>query len=540
MKKLFSLIRACMSSDMNLFKVSNKKHGKGNVILPIIIALYLMGYIGFISFGLFSEFSKTNTAYVLLSVFAFGITLLTFIEGIYKTGSLLFGCKDDDLLLSLPIKRSTVLFIRILKFYIFELLYNSIFLLPIIIVYGFFHTGSIITYIITSIFMILLLPVIPIAISSIIGAITTSISSKFKYKNIVEIIFSFAILVLVFAVSMNGTKVMEYLVENASKFNDLIVKYYYPAGVFGKLANNFNIIDLLIFIGINIVIFVLTIFMISKVYFRINTNAKVSKTKVSKNKDYVIKTRSVKSSLIRKELNTFFNIPVFIINSGFGLVLFLIIVIVMILKIDVFASVLNRNNLDGGLTVDLVVKNISLITLLVLVFTSFMTSITNSVISLEGRNINILKSLPVKVKDILMSKIYACMIITTPVLLVGILALYIRFRFSIIELLLLIVLAIVMPLISHFIGILVNLRYPKLDAENSAEVVKQSTSSLVSVLIGMGLMFFNVFLVVFVLIMGVNAKLVLIGFIIVFLMVDLVLYLILNKWGTKKFNSLEA
>ncbi len=540
MKKLFSLIRACMSSDMNLFKVSNKKHGKGNVILPIIIALYLMGYIGFISFGLFSEFSKTNTAYVLLSVFAFGITLLTFIEGIYKTGSLLFGCKDDDLLLSLPIKRSTVLFIRILKFYIFELLYNSIFLLPIIIVYGFFHTGSIITYIITSIFMILLLPVIPIAISSIIGAITTSISSKFKYKNIVEIIFSFAILVLVFAVSMNGTKVMEYLVENASKFNDLIVKYYYPAGVFGKLANNFNIIDLLIFIGINIVIFVLTIFMISKVYFRINTNAKVSKTKVSKNKDYVIKTRSVKSSLIRKELNTFFNIPVFIINSGFGLVLFLIIVIVMILKIDVFASVLNRNNLDGGLTVDLVVKNISLITLLVLVFTSFMTSITNSVISLEGRNINILKSLTVKVKDILMSKIYACMIITTPVLLVGILALYIRFRFSIIELLLLIVLAIVMPLISHFIGILVNLRYPKLDAENSAEVVKQSTSSLVSVLIGMGLMFFNVFLVVFVLIMGVNAKLVLIGFIIVFLMVDLVLYLILNKWGTKKFNSLEA
>ena len=212
----------------------------------------------------------------------------------------------------------------------------------------------------------------------------------------------------------------------------------------------------------------------------------------------------------------------------------------MILKIDVFASVLNRNNLDGGLTVDLVVKNISLITLLVLVFTSFMTSITNSVISLEGRNINILKSLPVKVKDILMSKIYACMIITTPVLLVGILALYIRFKFSIIELLLLIVLAIVMPLISHFIGILVNLRYPKLDAENSAEVVKQSTSSLVSVLIGMGLMFFNVFLIVFVLIMGVNAKLVLISFIIVFLIIDLVLYLVLNKWGTKKFNSLEA
>lgn len=61
---------------------------------------------------------------------------LTLIEGIYKSGNLLFNCKDDNLLLSLPIKRGTVLFIRVFKFYVFELLYNSLFLLPAIIVYA--------------------------------------------------------------------------------------------------------------------------------------------------------------------------------------------------------------------------------------------------------------------------------------------------------------------------------------------------------------------------------------------------------------------
>ncbi|MBR4350937.1 MAG: hypothetical protein IKP98_01800 [Bacilli bacterium] len=541
MKKLISLLKACMSSDMNIFRInSKKKKGKSSIVLPIILAVYLMGYFGFMAFGLFSELDKTNNAYVLLSVFAAAITLLTLIEGMYKTSSLLFNCKDDDLLLSLPIKKSTVIFVRIFKFYVFELLYNSLFLLPIIIAYIPFNKGSIILYLIISIVMLLLLPVVPIAISCIIGVITSSISSRFKHKNLVQIVFSFIILVGVFYLSMNGTKFLEYLITNASKLNDLIVKYYYPAGIFGKLVSNFNALDLLTFIGINVLVLLVTIFLISKVYFKINSRVKSSTIKRSKNKNTVIKERSVRSSLIRKELNTFFNTPVFIINSGFGLVLFILIVVLMIFKIDMFSKMFIHTNTGEALDSNILMNNISLVILMMMTFTALMTSITNSVISLEGRNINILKSLPVKIKTILMSKIYACMVITTPVFIIGLVALFIRFRFSIIELILLLVLAIVMPLISHFIGILINLKYPKLDAESSAEVVKQSTSSLVSVMIGMGIMFFDIALIVVCMIFDINTKIVLLAMSLKFIIIDSILYLVLNKWGTKKFNSLEA
>ena len=41
------------------------------------------------------------------------IVNLQIMEGIYKTSSLLFNCKDDNLLFSLPIKRSEVLLDRI-------------------------------------------------------------------------------------------------------------------------------------------------------------------------------------------------------------------------------------------------------------------------------------------------------------------------------------------------------------------------------------------------------------------------------------------
>ena len=154
MKKLISLIKASMTEGMNLIKISSKKKGKSSIILPLILTFYLMFTIGVNASVIFSILSKNNMAHALLSVFALSISIMTFIEGVYKAGPLIFNCKDDDLLLSLPLKRRTVLFIRMFKFYIFELLFNSLFLLPIIIAY--IPYGNIdISYYITSLFMLL-------------------------------------------------------------------------------------------------------------------------------------------------------------------------------------------------------------------------------------------------------------------------------------------------------------------------------------------------------------------------------------------------
>jgi ABC-2 type transport system permease protein len=167
-----------------------------------------------------------------------------------------------------------------------------------------------------------------------------------------------------------------------------------------------------------------------------------------------------------------------------------------------------------------------------------MTTITSSLISLEGKNINILRGLPIEEKTILMSKVYACLCITTPALLVGDIILFITFKTRFIEALLLILLSILAPLVSHFIGLIVNLKYPKLDAENSTEVVKQSASSLVSVTIGMALMIIS-FIIITNFIGSVSPLLILGLCIIAFLLIDILLYIFLTTWGVKKFNKLS-
>lgn len=537
MKKMNSLLKACITTDMNLFKIKTKKKNKlFSLLIPLIIALYLMIFIYGSINELFEKISPMHLQVIFLSIFVFGISLMTIIEGIYKAGPLMFNCRDDQLLLSLPIKRRTILFVRIFKFYIFEVLFNSLFLLPIMIAYIRWADNLDFTYYLTSIVMLFMLPIIPIVISCILGAITSNLTNRFKYKNIAQIVISMFLILMILFISYNMDNIIKYLVKHAFSINDLIIKIYYPAGIYAKLVTDFNIMDLLIFILINIGILIITIIILSKFYFKINSRLK----KVTINKrvsidNIKIKVKSKNKSLIKKELNTFFKTPVFIINAGFALVLYIIATIIISIKFDSINIIAETIFISKKV----LMNNLSILILILISITSYMTSITNSLISLEGRNINILKSLPIKVKTILMSKIYACLIITTPILFICDMVLFIRLKINIIESLLLLILSVLIPLVSHFIGLIVNLKYPKLDAESSTEVVKQSVSSFISVMIGMILLITSVIIIINV-VSIINATLLLLIFVLAYVIIDILLYLYLINKGVKNFNNLSV
>ena len=93
-------------------------------------------------------------------------------------------------------------------------------------------------------------------------------------------------------------------------------------------------------------------------------------------------------------------------------------------------------------------------------------------------------------------------------------------------------------MISHFIGLIVNLKYPKLDAENDAEIVKQSTSSFVSVMIGMLLMIISIGFILSV--AGtMSSTLILFLSIVIFSIIDILLYLYLVNKSIKDFDNLS-
>lgn len=538
MKKIFSLLKACMTSDMNLFKVKSKKNKKSNNLLVAFLLMLVFMFSIFSNVNnLFQKVAEYHLQSLLLVLFSFMTSLMVIIEGVYKTGPLIFNCRDDQLLLSLPIDRKLVLFVRIFKFYVFELIFNSLFMIPIMADYVLWADNVNSTFYLTSVIMLFIMPIIPIIISCIIGLITSSLSSKFKFKNLTQILLSMIFLLGILFVTMNLESIFEYFVMNSNSLSDIIKKIYYPAAVYLDLINDFNLFELIKFILINILIYILGILILNKYYFKINSGLKrvVSNKKVNV-EDLNIKQNSKNNSLIKKELNIFFKTPVFIVNAGFSLVLFIVMTIMLCIKFDGFMNTLG--SMEGFIFLkDLLVKNVPLIILLLVVMASFMTSITSSLISLEGKNISLLKSLPLKTKDILLSKIKACLILTTPVLFIGDIIMFIRFKIGIIPSLFILILSILLPLTSHFIGILINLKYPKLDFENSAEVVKQSMSSFISVMIGMLLLILNCALI-FSTIDIFNYNIILLLITIFYLLLNYILYLILIRKGVKRFNNL--
>ena len=536
MTKLFSLIKASMTEGMNIFKINTKKTNVfSKIILPVIITFFLMSVVFSYSELIIKPLRIVHMEFALLTLFILLTSIMTIMEGIYKTSSLLFNCKDDNLLLSLPIKRSAVLFVRIFKFYIFELLYNSLFLIPPMIMYALYIRPSL-SYYLISLIGLLLFPIIPILISCILGSAITFISSNFKSKNIVQTIVTLIFILGVMYLSYNPQSIIKNITENITNINDLITKLYYPAGAYIKLITDYNTVELLKFIIINISLFIITIIVIGKIYFNINSNVKSIKIK-KHNKNYKIKTSSPIKALIKKELSRFINSPVFITNAGFGLVLFIIGCILMTIKFDSVAQIIIQN--DSKMTINIINNYIPAILFGFICFTSFMTSITSSMISLEGKTFSILKSLPIKPYTIVKSKVYSALLIMIPFIFIGDIILFIKFKFDIINIILILIASILLPLISETIGIIINLKYPKMDAKNDTEVVKQSMSSTVSVFTGMVIIGITLYLLFKALNNNISNTNILIIFILAFTVIYCGLLVLLHKTCEKNFDNID-
>ena len=120
--KTFSLLRAILSQDMNLFKYSTKENSSKikKILLPIVLFLLVSFSIGSYAFMISSKLAPLNLTYIMLSMFIFMVVILTFMQGIYKSQGILFETKDNDLLFSLPISKGKILFARIFKLLLFD------------------------------------------------------------------------------------------------------------------------------------------------------------------------------------------------------------------------------------------------------------------------------------------------------------------------------------------------------------------------------------------------------------------------------------
>lgn len=448
----------------------NKKTGKirskggivGFFILFAFIMLILCGIFFVVSSTLaYGLLNKLDWLYfAMMGLIAMGLG--TF-GSVFNTYAGIYHSKDNELLLSMPIKPSDILLSRISGVYILGLMYEAVVFVPAMIAYWIFAKPTF-SNVFIPIILLFVLAFFISALTCLLGWIVALISSKIKSKSFVTVFISLVVFGLYYFVCMRLNNILSSIVQNAEKISHSVKTAIYPAYCFGKAATG-NWLYFLLFTVFSFACFGLTYYIMTRSFVKITTIA--SSDKKTKHKEKSIKTKSIKSTLFYKELKRFTASPTYMMNCGLGLVVLPILAIVAIFKAN-FLRQLVSSNLP--ITSDMFpMLIVGIVCLLVSA-----NDISAPSISLEGRNIWILQSVPVDTFKILEAKIRLHTVLNTVSALIPAIIFGVIFKMNILQIALICVTVWLYIRLMGTLGVVLNLKMPNLTWTNETSPIKQS------------------------------------------------------------------
>jgi ABC-2 type transport system permease protein len=200
------------------------------------------------------------------------------------------------------------------------------------------------------------------------------------------------------------------------------------------------------------------------------------------------KTMTVYRHLLVKEWHRFIGTSIYFINTGFGLIMLLSATLVALFFPTLLIEIMTLLSLVGVHPVWFIFAVVGF---------SLSTVYTPAVsLSLEGKNLATLKTLPIPALTIFKAKIGFNLWLTLPVVFFTSIVVINLFSLVVIESVLLLVMLILFSILLSIFFLYLNLFFPRFDYHHEVEVVKQSLAALLAVFGGfawMGLFFWFVF-----------------------------------------------
>ena len=473
MSKIWILIRAQL---INFFPINEIREPRNKKQSSVIIASF-----GIITLAIFFCVYNIMTAKTLVqvgqqelipaymvAVSSFSILFLT----IFYSNGILFGSRDIETLLSLPLKSSDIISSKFMFMYLLNFLIGFVFMLPGGIVWalnGSLNVLQIILYFTSMIFV----PLIPMCIAACMGMIVVAVSSYFKRKNVIALIFSFVMIGIIGYIAVSAMKSgNEDSIE--IMLSKQITGLYPMSGLFVQHTNFPMYIGMGLFIAFSTAVFYIFVKIVAMKYGLLNTLAKTTSRYSDNKKSY--NRKSIFLALYEKEMGRFLSSYMAVLNAGLGVILLCVFSIFLL-----FNSVEQIGESSGIENINEYLSNFAPL------FIASMLSLScpaASAISLEGKNIWILQSSPVNVKMILNSKIAVNLTLHLIGYMISIFAFMLKLDMNFIQVINLIIVPICYSIFITVIGISLNKKYPNYEWESEMMVVKQSMPVIVSGLVG--------------------------------------------------------
>ncbi|MBQ8761840.1 MAG: hypothetical protein IJZ26_00780 [Clostridia bacterium] len=201
--KMSAIVQMQLKDKLDLSFLKSKKKTISKIVFFILtiaavaVVTYLMLYMASL-FRIFS-FSGIVPTNVIVTVLII-ILLLSLFSCTYGLMKSLYFSYDNQVLLTLPVSPSKIFLSKIIVYYIYELIKNTTFLLPILFAYGFFSSMDTAFYF-WAIFMLFFVSALPVTIGALLSIPAMYIANLLKKYNWLKIVL-FALIIggLVWAV----------------------------------------------------------------------------------------------------------------------------------------------------------------------------------------------------------------------------------------------------------------------------------------------------------------------------------------------------
>lgn len=399
----------------------SKRKGLGKVGFAILYAFGALAFLGF-EFSIASQLAMAavranaveNTLYVLV-----GITqLVVLFFGILTSMGYLYFSKDQKLLSTLPFEKGVVFAVKSTQAYLGELLINCIVFIPIAVAYGIICNvyGYALpwTYYLVAVLAAFMTPAVPMLLITLLSLPIMRLVAIFKRRRVGNGI-ALAVLYLLFMVGYlalveAGSTGEITLGEGALTAFDNVRKatiFNYPI-INAMLGNNGWANFFIYFAGI-LVLFAANLLFSLLFYNKILRDSEESGGEVVRKKSRSTAPKSVFGSFFLKELKTLVSTPTILMSVILGLVM---PVLMMAFVKFTFSDISTAEDPVPWMIGNLDMFSVGLATFIVQLMSVSAGSVNSVGFSLEGKNLPMLKSLPLSPRELVKIKLSFSMVIT--------------------------------------------------------------------------------------------------------------------------------
>lgn len=384
----------------------NKARPKASIAMYFVLFFLLVfgilgGIFTFLAAKLCAPLVTVGMDWLYFALMGLIAVLLGAFGSVFNTYAGLYLPKDNDLLLSMPIPVSALVAARLFVVYLMGLLYSVVVILPAIIVYW-VTAGVTLSAVLGGLLITLLISVFVLTISCVLGWVVAKISRKLKHKSLITVLVSLAVIGAYYFVYFKAQSMIQDLLANAAVYGAQIKSEVYPVYLFGSVGIGDVRASVIVSAAV-VLLFGLMWVLLSRSFLQIATSTgKVVRREYRKMRS---RQRGINAALLGREFSRFTSSPNYMLNCGLGTFLMPLCAIAVLWKGGELFAVLNAMFAETA-------DSIPLLLCVVFCGLASMNFMIAPSVSLEGKSLWLLQSLPVKPWKIFQAKIRMQLLLT--------------------------------------------------------------------------------------------------------------------------------